>query len=311
MKWPLPRLWRSPDIAIDLGTAVTRLGVATGDAVFSAPSEIGSTRALRGGAIADVRCATAVLEPLIRLARSRRFGQPRALACVPTDANKKERSAVITAVRAAGAADVALVPEPLAAAVGAGVDLASPRAQLLIDIGYGVTDCAVIREGQILATAARRIACNDLEKVVRRHVRNEYRIELDANETRRVLGLMRFDPIPHAHGTVRVSGRARPSGGECAIEIDLSPVAVDLLPVYEQITSVVRHLLRNLSDKVGAELVENGLHLTGGGALLSGVSTSIARQTGLSVHVVSDPLAAVVRGGQRILPTIAVLERWR
>lgn len=152
---------RCPDVAIDLGTANTRL-FATGRGLLAeTPSIVGGMfHPLRGGVIVDIGGAAELLEPLIGRVR-RLAARPRALACVPSDATSDETKALRHATRAAGARDVAIVAEPLAAAIGAGLDVASPYAHMLVDLGDGVTDLAVIREGQMIRTAALRVSCSD------------------------------------------------------------------------------------------------------------------------------------------------------
>src|SRR5215813_12100689 len=143
--------WRNllaPDLAIDLGTANTRL-YARGH-----------------GLIADIEAASSLLK--FFLSRAQRLGilRPRALACAPTDACEEERAALIEATRRAGASAVVVVPEPMAAAIGADLDVSSPYAQMVVDIGDGVTDIAVIRSGALVMTSAVRTACSDLRHSV-------------------------------------------------------------------------------------------------------------------------------------------------
>lgn len=130
---------------------------------------VGETRALRGGVVVEPECAVEILRPLFARARRFSLGRPRVVATVPTDANRDERFALEESVRRAGAAAVALAPEPLAAAIGAGLDLGLPYAQLVVDLGHGVTDCIVVRSGQIVESSAHRVGCGDLEEALVRH----------------------------------------------------------------------------------------------------------------------------------------------
>lgn len=224
-----------PDLAVDLGSATTRVSRAFSHRIFEAPSKVGETRALRGGVVVEPECAAEVLRPLF--AKVRRLGlvRPRVVATIPTDANQEERLLLEETVRRAGAAAVELAPEPLAAAVGEQLDLGLPYAQLVIDVGHGVTDCGVVRSGVLVESSALRIGCGDLEKV---------------------------------------------------------PVS--------SILGFVEEFVRDLPHEIGAELVESGLHLTGGGALLPGFAEALGHRTGLHVRRFRNPLGAVVEGGRRM-----------
>lgn len=165
-------LW-SPRIAVDLGTARTRVAWGNRMAV-ELPSMAEDRPALRCGVVVDKLAAVAVLRTLMGNFARQCFSRPKAIACVPTDADDRERDAVIDCVKEAGAQSVYLIPEPFAAAVGAGADLSSPYAHMIMDIGEGVTDCAVIREGRIVASRAVRIGCGDLRDAVADSILTEW-----------------------------------------------------------------------------------------------------------------------------------------
>ena len=165
----VPFSLRRPDLAIDLGTAVMRVASALG--VLAAPSELGRERPVRGGAIVDRVSAAEVLRPLVYRAQGPGLGRPRIVTAIPTGTSGDERAAVVDVMRRAGASQVAVVAEPIAAAVGAGLDLSSPYAQMIVDVGYGVTDAAIVRSGTIVFAAAERVACGDLEQAAIGHVR--------------------------------------------------------------------------------------------------------------------------------------------
>lgn len=258
------------DLAVDLGSATTRVSCAFSRRTFQAPSAIGETRALRGGVVVDPECAAEILRPLF--AKVRRLGllRPRVVATVPTDANREERLRLEEAVRRAGAAAVALAPEPLAAALGEQLDVGLPYAQLVVDIGYGVTDCMVVRSGAIVESRARRTGCGDLEEALVRNAAGR-------------------------DGTVLTVEEAR----ERLLRDGLA-LAEALSPADDAILGFVERLVRDLPDDVGAELVESGLYITGGGALIPGIAEALARRTGLTVQRFRNPLDAVVQGGRSL-----------
>lgn len=271
----LLRMLLGPDLAVDLGSATTRVASACGHQIVKAPSVVGKTRALQGGVVVEPDCAVEILRPLFARFRGIGLTRPRVVATVPTDANREERLAVETAVRRAGAAAVALAPEPLAAAIGAELDLGLCYAQLVVDIGHGVTDCVVVRSGEIIESCALRVGCGDLEEAL---VRRGAALTMEA--ARRML-----------------------------LEQGLG-LAGTLAPADESILGFVERLVREVPHEVGAELVESGIHLTGGGALLPGLAAALERRTGLRVRRVPDPLSAVVQGGRRLIESVTDQAAW-
>lgn len=279
----MPTLLRKllgPDLAVDLGTATTRVASAWGRRMLRAPSVVGGTRALRGGVVVEPDCAVELLRRLF--SQVRRFGltRPRVVATVPTDADRDERLTVEESVRRAGAAAVALAPEPLAAAIGAELELGLPYAQLIVDIGHGVTDCVVVRSGAVIESAARRVGCGDLEEALIRHRAGRQGSVLSAETARALL---------------RERGLA---------------LSAALSPADEAILGFIAGLVRDVPHDVGAELVESGIHLTGGGALLPGLAEAVERRTGLRVHRVPEPLSSVVLGGRRLIRTVTDQDGW-
>lgn len=299
---------RGPDLAVDLGSATTRVASASSRRTLAAPSAVGRTRALRGGVVVEPDCAVEVLRPLF--ARIRRFGlaRPRVVATVPTDANRDERLAVEEVVRRAGASAVALAPEPLAAAVGADLDLGLPYAQLVVDIGYGVTDCVVVRGGEIVEASARRVGCGDLEEALVRHVAGRHGTVLSAAAAREALLGLRLDPESRPKGKKKLVCEDGTRNGQ--VRVDPASLAKALAPALESILVTVERLTRGVPDDIGAELVESGLHLTGGGALLPGLAGALARRTGLRVRRFPDPLGAVVQGGRRLIESVTQQNGW-
>ncbi len=185
----IPGLHRIPPrLAIDLGTANTRIFAQGEGLIAETPSEIGPNPdapllPLRGGVVVDVDAAAHLLSSLIR--RTRWFGQaePEAIVCAPTDLRQNERSALIGAMCKAGISILSVAPEPLAAALGAGLNIGSSYAQMVIDIGAGVTDIAVIREGRIIHAKAIRLACRDMEAAISDAVGARYGIKLNRTES--------------------------------------------------------------------------------------------------------------------------------
>jgi rod shape-determining protein MreB len=265
---------------------------------------------LRAGVVEDVDAAASLLTPLFGRARRLGLVRPRVLACAPTDACDGERAALVEAARRAGAGDVRLVPEPLAAAIGAGLDASSPYAQMLVDMGDGVTDVAVICSGAVIASAAIRTACSDLHAAVRRAVADSYGTLLYPDEAER---------LTRTVGVVRAgapSTRLMAFGADCAtgremrVVVHSSEISEAMDPIVTTIVRAVRDTVCDLPTTTSCEVIENGICLTGGGAHLPGFAERLAAETSLDVAPASDPLRAVINGARQMLAVGGLTDLW-
>lgn len=277
---------------------------------YSIPSVVEGENVVRGGVISNVDRAVELLEPMFYAARRWGVGKPRVVACAPTDATADERDAVEEVVRRAGAAAVALVDEPLAAAVGANLDVGSFFARMIVDIGHGVTDCAVVRAGEVVTSAAARVACSDLELAVARFLAEHHGIVISAEATRRLLKEVSFDPVNPKAGSTRVTGRIAGLQGSREAVVAYADLLDVLAPVHRGIVSVVSDFVRDLPARICVEVIESGIDLTGGGALLDGMAESIGGATRLDVRRVPDALGSVVRGAQRMIGNVEKQRLW-
>lgn len=302
-----------PDIAIDLGTALTRVISADGS-VCEEPTRTSAWRRtlfhstavcpLRRGFVQDAAAASEILEPMVRSATSGWTLKPRALACVPTSAGTAERDMVMQVARSAGIRCVAITPEPLAAAIGSGVDLASPWAQILVDIGDGVTDLAVIRGGQPVHTATLDLACGDLRERVARRISASSEVLLEDGEAERLLRLACAVPGDGDDRVWLAEGRDPYTGLETALCVSSGDILEAIDPLVGEIALFVREVVRGLPSAIAVEVIESGMWITGGGAALPRLAQRLERTTRLDVHSPADPLRAVITGAGRML-TIA------
>lgn len=286
---------RPPLVAIDVGTAVTRLSFGSG-AVYEQPSIVrehvhGATvvrPAMRGGVVADIAGVAAVVHALLERKQRRWRKRPAAVICAPTDVSAQERDALIEAVAEGGASVATVVPEPLAAAVGAGVDIASDYASAVVDIGEGVTDLAVFRGGAMIRSSARRVGCGTLRDAIHEWLELRHGVK----------------PLPDAvvEPVVRAYCRGERAAGTL-LPVTVAPDDLETLlePVIEDIASFLGRTLRELPDALAAEVIESGIHVTGGGAHLDRLVRSIERAVGLPLARASDPRHAVIRGAEAML----------
>lgn len=284
---------RGQAIALDVGTATMRVATEM-HRLMEHPSVTGTKPALCGGVLVDSEVAVAILKPLLAQVRSFGLTKTQVLACAPSDVSHLEQELLIESILSSGASSVIVIPEPFAAAIGGGIDVSSPHAQMVIDIGEGVTDCAVIRAGKIQTTCAVRLGCANMRR-----------------EIIRAGGAQGGKPViteEEAEKLLRTHGVAQ-SRIECqsATGAEQSMHAVE--QVVEQLTTEARAFLRDMPHRLGCEIIESGIWLTGGGALIPGIRERLETQIGIGVTPVGNPLSAVVEGARALLPYIAEMNR--
>ncbi|MBO0863400.1 MAG: rod shape-determining protein [Chloracidobacterium sp.] len=331
--------WRNllaPDLAIDLGTANTRLYARGHGLIADEPTLIkiqpgtGAVEAvgaraarlskldrfayaispLHAGVVADIEAASSLLK--FFLSRAQRLGilRPRALACAPTDACEEEREALIEATRRAGASAIVVVAQPLAAAIGASLDVSSPYAQMIVDIGDGVTDIAVIRSGALITTSAVRTACSDLRHSVSQTIAFRYGVLLFSDEAERLMrtvGAAREDETERLFLT---QGTDLLTGEPMSLCVSSHDVAEAVEQPLETIVDAIQKSFRDLPPETSCEVIETGVCLTGGGAQLQGLSERLAKATSLAVHVADDPMRAVINGACQMLKVGIATDIW-
>jgi rod shape-determining protein MreB len=224
------------------------------------------------------------------------------LACAPTDASEKERRYLAEAIIQAGASHVAIIPEVWAAALGAGINVDLPHAQALIDIGEGVTDMAVIRDGRVIFASAVRIACSDLQKAIRTAMISKHRIYLFPSETERLTHeLSSLNNGSENNKMIRVAGIDIVKKCRTAVDVSSREIVHAMEPVVKQILSMIGLGLQKLPDNISAEILETGLCLTGGGSCIRGMDRLISSRTNLNARVGCDPTHSVINGAIKML----------
>jgi rod shape-determining protein MreB and related proteins len=317
----------APDLAIDLGTCNTRIYARGSGLIADEPSVVMVSRdtgkveavgvaaancpidnrshdlvfPLRAGVITDIEAASALLRPMLNRARILGLDHPNVLACAPTDAGIGEREAIVEAARRAGARDVMIAAEPLAAAIGVGMDQSSERAQMIVDVGDGVTDLAIIRDGAVISSAAIRTACSDVVRNVQWMVADRYGLDLHRREADKLLRRMGAIHFRYPSTTCLTEGEDCETRKNRAARIMGEDLADAIDPVLTTIVDFIGGATRQLPADVSKEIFESSLYLSGGGACLYGLSYLIAVETGLEVRLANDPLRAVINGAKRML----------
>lgn len=286
------QFFRGQNIALDVGTATIRVGLGM-HRMIEQPSTTADKRALCGGVVVDGEALVAILKPL--LAQGRTFGimKPRVLACAPSDVSNLERKLLIDSIFRSGASSVVVIPEPIAAAVGSGVDVSSAYSQMVVDIGEGVTDCAVIKASKIRTTCAVRIGCAMMRQ----------KIVAAAERAGRSVTNAEAEELLRTHGVMHTKA-ARQS----AAFAQHATIAVE--PVVDKLIEMINSFLLDLPPSLGCEIIESGIRLTGGGALIAGIRERLEEQTGIAITIADNPRAAVVEGARVILPVVTALNQW-
>ncbi|HEY3943021.1 MAG TPA: rod shape-determining protein [Acidimicrobiales bacterium] len=318
----------SHDLAIDLGTANTlvyakgrgivlneptvvaldtrtREVLSIGDEAWQmigrTPGYIVAVRPMRQGAITDFDITERMLQVLLRRCGVGRFNRPKVLICVPSAITGVERRAVKEATRRAGAATSYLIEQPMAAAIGAGLPVHEPVGSMVVDVGGGTSEMAVISLGGVVATRAIRCGGFDLDAAVQVHVRNRHGVAIGERTAEAVkLAIGSAFPFEGEHH-VEIRGREVVTGMPKTVVLSPGEVRTALEEYVVQIVESAANCLSEAPPELAQDIIFQGIHLVGGGALLRGMSQRIANGTSVPVHLVDTPLECVALGAGRCL----------
>ncbi|MCI0454725.1 MAG: rod shape-determining protein [Candidatus Dadabacteria bacterium] len=332
--------WFSNDLAVDLGTANTLVYVKGKGIVANEPSVVaiqedgrgakrilavgkeakemvgrtpGSIRAIRPlkeGVIADFEVAQKMLEYFIRRTHNNRksFVRPRIIVSVPIGITEVEKRAVKESAQAAGAREVYLIEETMAAALGAGMPVTEPAGNMVVDIGGGTTGVAVISLAGIVVSKSVRVGGDKLDEAILQYVKRTYNMligERTAEEVKIKLGTA---IVGGEVGVMKVKGRDLRVGVPKTIEISSEEVREAMTEPINIIVEAIKQTLERTPPELAADIVDNGIMLTGGGALLGGLDVLIREETGLPISVADDPLSCVVLGSGKALDELDLLK---
>lgn len=329
----------STDLAIDLGTANTCVYVKGHGLVLREPSVVAVKRDNRGnkvvlavghdakrmlgrvpgnieairpmkdGVIADFEVTEAMLRHFISKAhKSNHFVHPRVMICVPTGVTQVEKRAVKESAQSAGAREVYLIEEPMAAAIGANLPITEPISNMVVDIGGGTTEVAVISLAGIVYSRSVRVGGDKMDEAIMTHVKRKYNLligETSAEDIKIQIGsAYPLDP----EETLEIKGRDLLDGIPKNITITSEEIRKSTAEQVDSIVQAVRIALEQTPPELAADIVDRGIVLTGGGALLKGLDQLLRDQTNLPITVVDDPLSTVVMGTGKALDNINILK---
>ncbi len=274
------------------------------------PGNIVAIRPLSDGVIADYTTTEKMLEHLIQKVCGRRgLFKPRVLVCVPSGVTSVERRAVTQAAEAAGAGEVATIEETMAAAIGAGLPISTPGGNMVVDIGGGTTDIAVISLGGIVLSKSLRIAGNKIDEVIVRHMKNAYNLMIGDRTAEEIkIKIGSAFPLPQAL-RMQVRGRDLVAGLPKTVDITSEEIREALGETLGQVVDKVKAVLEQTPPELSSDIIERGITLTGGGALLRGLDQLITLATGIPVFVAEDPLSCVAIGTGRALEEFKIIRQ--
>lgn len=314
----------SQDMGIDLGTANTLVHVAKRGVVLREPSvaaidrennivcavgdeakmmvgrtpgHIVAIRPLKNGVIADFEITQRMLQHFIhRVHHGRKFAFPRVMIGIPSGITEVEKRAVIEAARTAGARDARTIEEPMAAAIGAGLPVHEPSGSMMVDIGGGTTEVAVISLGGIVTSRSLRIAGDEIDEAIIAYVRRTFNLLIGE----RTAELLKVE-IGSAHAleeevSCEIKGRDLISGLPRGVRIDSIALREAIKEPISEIVETVKSTLEQAPPELSADIMERGIALAGGGALLQGFDLLLAEETGIPVYIAQDPLSCVALG---------------
>lgn len=332
----------SNDIAIDLGTAntlvyvrgqgivldepsvvavqknyrgnqnrVLAVGKEAKDMLGRTPGSIVAIRPIKDGVIADFEVTQSMLKYFIQKAMGSKKSliRPRIIICVPYGITQVEKRAVKESAQSAGAREVYLIEEPMAAAIGAGLPITEPSGNMVVDMGGGTTGVAVISLGGIVYCKSIKVAGDKMDEAIVNYVRRQFNL-LIGERTAENIKMKIGNAYPfEEERTMEIKGRDLVAGAPKTIEITSSQVNDALMDPLSEIVDAVRTALEKTPPELASDIVDNGIVLTGGGALLANLDVLLRERTGLPVSIAEDPLTCVVLGSGKVLEELDLLRQ--
>ena len=288
--------------------AVLAMGHDAWQMIGRTPGYIVAVRPLRKGAITDFDITQRMIRLLLKRAGVTKFNRPRVLICVPSAITEVERRAVEEAARRAGAADPYLIHQPMAAAIGAGLPIHEPLGNMVVDVGGGTTETAVISLGGIVALQAIRVGSFDIDAAIQTYVRRDYGMAIGERTAEEIkLAIGSAYPVDDS---VKAEVRGRDLMTGLPKTVILSPDEVRAA-IDEQVSAIVDSVVQCLGQappELAQDLIGQGIHLVGGGGMLRGLDRRLEEETAIPVHLVDAPLECVVLGAGRCLEAFESLK---
>tara|TARA_B100000315_G_C14543309_1_gene571994 strand:+ start:646 stop:1674 length:1029 start_codon:yes stop_codon:yes gene_type:complete len=329
-----PLNWISGDIAIDLGTANTLVYIKGKGVMINEPSvvarsvhdgkiiavgyeakamvgrthrEIETIRPLRDGVIADYNMTDGLLQGFINKINMNRLARPRMVICIPSGVTEVERRAVRDSGERANAREVFLIEEPVAAAIGMGLDISKPIGNIIVDIGGGTTEIAVIALNGVVTKEAIRVAGDEMDESIIQWFRNEHKLDIGSSTAESIKKSV-GSAMRVKSEMIAVKGRDLVSGIPKTIDVSSDEIRQSLKDPINLIVEAVKHALERTPPELSADILDRGIILTGGGSMLKGIDQLIRERTNVPVNIGEEPLLSVVKGTGKVLEDVKKYE---
>lgn len=329
-----PFNWISGDIAIDLGTANTLVYIKGKGVMINEPSvvarsvhdgkiiavgyeakamvgrthrEIETIRPLRDGVIADYNMTDGLLQGFINKINMNRLARPRMVICIPSGVTEVERRAVRDSGERANAREVFLIEEPVAAAIGMGLDISKPIGNIIVDIGGGTTEIAVIALNGVVTKEAIRVAGDEMDESIIQWFRNEHKLDIGSSTAESIKKSV-GSAMRVKSEMIAVKGRDLVSGIPKTIDVSSDEIRQSLKDPINLIVEAVKRALEDTPPELSADILDRGIILTGGGSMLKGIDQLIRERTNVPVNIGEEPLLSVVKGTGKVLEDVKKYE---
>lgn len=280
---------------------VLAIGQEAKEMIGKTPTSISAVRPMKDGVIADFDLTSGLLHEIMRRISVSGVRKPNVVVCTPTGATSVERRAISDAVRSTGARSVVLIEEPVAAAIGADLPVAEPVANVIVDIGGGTSEIAIISYGGVVSSTSIRTGGDHMDEEIIQYIRKNYNLLIGQTTAERIKMELGYAPIEHVTQTADIRGRDLLTGLPKTIQVSSTEIQSALAETLQRILEAIRNTLELCPPELSGDIVDRGIILSGGGSLLQGFRDWLVQEIDVPVHMAPSPLESVAIGTGRSL----------
>ncbi|MBC1620542.1 rod shape-determining protein [Listeria welshimeri] len=275
---------------------VLAIGHEAKEMIGKTPTSISAIRPMKDGVIADFDLTSGLLREMMRRISTNGIRKPNVVVCTPTGATSVERRAISDAVKSTGARSVVLIEEPVAAAIGADLPVAEPVANVIVDIGGGTSEIAIISYGGVVSSTSVRTGGDHMDEEIIQYIRKNYNLLIGQTTAERIKKELGFAPIEHVVQTAEIRGRDLLTGLPKTVQVSSIEIQSALSETLQRILEAIRNTLEMCPPELSGDIVDRGIILSGGGSLLQGFRDWLVQEIDVPVHMAPSPLESVAIG---------------
>ncbi|MBC1982103.1 rod shape-determining protein [Listeria welshimeri] len=275
---------------------VLAIGHEAKEMIGKTPTSISAIRPMKDGVIADFDLTSGLLREIMRRISTNGIRKPNVVVCTPTGATSVERRAITDAVKSTGARSVVLIEEPVAAAIGADLPVAEPVANVIVDIGGGTSEIAIISYGGVVSSTSVRTGGDHMDEEIIQYIRKNYNLLIGQTTAERIKKELGFAPIEHVVQTAEIRGRDLLTGLPKTVQVSSTEIQSALSETLQRILEAIRNTLEMCPPELSGDIVDRGIILSGGGSLLQGFRDWLVQEIDVPVHMAPSPLESVAIG---------------